>query len=83
MRALSQSLAKEFGKDNIHVAHAIIDGGIITGRSKDYVPAEKLSDPDAMLNPESIGNVRSLFSSLFLSSGSHVRKVIPLPCQPG
>lgn len=26
-RALSQSLAKEFGKENIHVSHAIIDGG--------------------------------------------------------
>ncbi|KAF8962920.1 hypothetical protein BDZ97DRAFT_1823452 [Flammula alnicola] len=27
-RALSQSLAKEFGKENIHVAHSIIDGGL-------------------------------------------------------
>ena len=26
LRSLSQSLAKEFGKQNIHVAHAIIDG---------------------------------------------------------
>ncbi|KAH9841150.1 short-chain dehydrogenase/reductase SDR [Rhodofomes roseus] len=32
-RALSQSLSKEFGKQNIHVAHAIIDGGILTDRS--------------------------------------------------
>ncbi|KAJ6530283.1 NAD-P-binding protein [Mycena capillaripes] len=30
-RGLSQSLAKEFGKDDIHVAHAIIDGQIATG----------------------------------------------------
>ncbi|EPS96976.1 hypothetical protein FOMPIDRAFT_1166908 [Fomitopsis schrenkii] len=29
-RALIQSLNKEFGKQNIHVAHAIIDGGILT-----------------------------------------------------
>ncbi|KAE9404202.1 NAD(P)-binding protein [Gymnopus androsaceus JB14] len=29
-RGLSQSLAKEFGKDNIHVAHVIIDGAILT-----------------------------------------------------
>lgn len=27
IRALSQALNKEFGKDNIHVAHAVIDGG--------------------------------------------------------
>ncbi|KAF7986905.1 hypothetical protein HWV62_12679 [Athelia sp. TMB] len=56
VRALSQSLAKEFGKENIHVAHAIIDGGILTGRARSYVPQEKLENPDALLNPESIGN---------------------------
>ncbi|KAI0072349.1 NAD(P)-binding protein [Panus rudis PR-1116 ss-1] len=33
VRALSQSLAKEFGKQNIHLATAIIDGGILTDRS--------------------------------------------------
>ncbi|KAJ7060509.1 hypothetical protein C8F01DRAFT_1142925 [Mycena amicta] len=31
LRSLSQSLAKEFGKDDIHVAHTIIDGLIQTG----------------------------------------------------
>lgn len=70
IRALSQSLAKEFGKDNIHVAHAIIDGSIVTARSKDYVPAEKLNNPDVMLNPESIGNVRLLLSSACFPSDS-------------
>ncbi|KAJ7279348.1 hypothetical protein C8J57DRAFT_1448851 [Mycena rebaudengoi] len=30
-RGLSQSLAKEFGRDDIHVAHAVIDGQIMTG----------------------------------------------------
>ncbi|KAF5319643.1 hypothetical protein D9619_008465 [Psilocybe cf. subviscida] len=29
LRALSQSLAKEFGKEDIHVAHSIIDGAIL------------------------------------------------------
>ncbi|KAJ6489712.1 hypothetical protein DFH09DRAFT_1168410 [Mycena vulgaris] len=33
LRALSQSLAKEFGKQDIHVAHAIIDGAIVTGNT--------------------------------------------------
>ncbi|KAI5118917.1 hypothetical protein M0805_004693 [Coniferiporia weirii] len=56
LRALSQTLNKEFGKDNIHVAHAIIDGGILTDRLK-----ERINDPaweqneDVRLNPESIG----------------------------
>ncbi|THV05743.1 NAD(P)-binding protein [Dendrothele bispora CBS 962.96] len=55
LRALSQSLAKEFGKENIHVAHAIIDGGILTPLSKG-----RRNDPqweqneDVRLNPDSI-----------------------------
>jgi len=55
VRALSQSLNKEFGKQDIHVSHAIMDGIILTGRSK-----EMKNDPEweknesARLNPESI-----------------------------
>ncbi|KAG2159409.1 uncharacterized protein EDB93DRAFT_1275270 [Suillus bovinus] len=55
IRALSQSLAKEFDKQNIHVAHSIIDGGILTDRTKSH-----RNDPsweanqDARLDPESI-----------------------------
>ncbi|KIY49630.1 NAD(P)-binding protein [Fistulina hepatica ATCC 64428] len=47
VRALSQSLAKEFGKEDIHVAHAIIDGGIYTQNN----PDRKL---EVGLKPESI-----------------------------
>jgi len=54
IRALAQSLAKEFGKDNIHVAHSIIDGRIRTGRAKTYMPEEMLNNPDVMLKPENI-----------------------------
>ncbi|KAG8947924.1 hypothetical protein FRC04_010120 [Tulasnella sp. 424] len=50
LRALSQSLAKEFGKENIHVAHSIIDGAIGTDRA----PKEKAADPNQSLNPNSI-----------------------------
>jgi len=53
-RALSQSLAKEFGKDNIHVAHAVLDGGIITDRTKTYAPKEVLENPDRRLHPDNI-----------------------------
>lgn len=55
IRALSQSLAKEFNKQNIHVAHSIIDGSILTDRTKSY-----RNDPswetnqDARLDPDSI-----------------------------
>ncbi|KAI6096064.1 hypothetical protein EDD16DRAFT_695044 [Pisolithus croceorrhizus] len=37
LRGLSQSLAKEFGKKNIHVAHSIIDGEILTDRTRTMV----------------------------------------------
>ena len=50
-RALSQSLAREFGPQGVHVAHAVIDGPIdIPGRN-DYraqIPAEAKIDPDAI-----------------------------------
>ncbi|KIM62880.1 hypothetical protein SCLCIDRAFT_1214674 [Scleroderma citrinum Foug A] len=34
LRAFAQSLAKEFGEKNIHIAHAIIDGDILTKRNR-------------------------------------------------
>jgi len=55
LRALSQSLAKEFGKQNIHVAHTIIDGGILTDRSRQRRPDWDSDDKQAeRLSPESI-----------------------------
>ncbi|OCH90382.1 short-chain dehydrogenase/reductase SDR [Obba rivulosa] len=57
LRALSQSLNKEFGKQNIHVAHAIIDGGILTdlSLSRRQGDPEWKSNGDIRLDPESIG----------------------------
>jgi len=66
LRALSQSLAKEFGKQNIHVSHAIIDGGILTDRSlsrrSDDQQANFKENADIRLSPESIAE-----SYLYLS----------------
>ncbi|KAG6830613.1 hypothetical protein H0H93_013991, partial [Arthromyces matolae] len=53
LRALSQSLAKEFGKENIHVAHAIIDGSIKTERLIQYRP-DAAKSPSTRLDPTSI-----------------------------
>ncbi|KAH9477083.1 putative oxidoreductase YoxD [Psilocybe cubensis] len=50
-RALSQSLAKEFGKENIHVAHVIIDG---------VIALDPKADPEAVkdtkIKPDSIAS---------------------------
>ncbi|GAB1202347.1 hypothetical protein APSETT445_000959 [Aspergillus pseudonomiae] len=48
VRALSQSLAREFGPKGVHVAHAIIDGIIATEKTKDY----KKDTPDAKIDPD-------------------------------
>lgn len=53
MRSLAQSLAREFGPQGIHVAHAIIDGVIDTERTEGW----KVSDaPDAKISPHAIAD---------------------------
>src|SRR5699024_6459076 len=55
LRALAQSMARELGPKNIHVAHVVVDGGIDTAFIRDNVPAlyAKKSE-DGILNPEHI-----------------------------
>jgi len=50
LRGLAQSLAREFGPKNIHVAHFIIDGGI--GKANDARAAAR--GADGMLDPDAI-----------------------------
>ena len=51
MRALAQSLAREFGPKGIHVNHAIIDGVIDIERTKDWVLE---GGADAKIKPEAV-----------------------------
>ncbi len=55
LRLMVQSMAREFGPHNIHVAHVIIDGGIEGDRLLSRMPdrAEK-AGPDGLLKPEAI-----------------------------
>jgi len=54
-RSLSQSLSKEFGPQNIHVAHSIIDGGILTDRIRGVRNDPQWeTDNDVRLHPDSI-----------------------------
>lgn len=53
LRALSQSLAKEFGPKGIHVGHAVIDGVIDIPRTKEYM---KDAGADAKISPEAIAD---------------------------
>jgi len=55
LRAVSQSMAREFGPMGIHVAHVIIDGGISGDRLKSRFPdAEKTRGSDGLLSIDAI-----------------------------
>ncbi|KZV91986.1 NAD(P)-binding protein, partial [Exidia glandulosa HHB12029] len=54
LRALSQSLAKEFGKEDIHVATALIDGQILNERTTAIKGEEWANDETLRLSPEAI-----------------------------
>jgi NAD(P)-dependent dehydrogenase (short-subunit alcohol dehydrogenase family) len=55
LRALAQSMARELGPKNIHVAHALIDGAIDSNFIRENVPGvDDLRDQDALLNPDHI-----------------------------
>lgn len=55
LRAITQSMAREFGPQGVHVAHVIVDGGIDGERLRKFVPqvAERLG-ADGMLDIDAI-----------------------------
>jgi short-subunit dehydrogenase len=53
LRALAQSMARELGPKNIHVAHVVVDGAIDTAFIRDNFPERyALKDQDGILNPD-------------------------------
>ena len=57
IRALAQSMARELGPRNIHVAHIVVDGAIDTDFIRDNFPQKyALKDQDGILNPEHIAD---------------------------
>ena len=57
IRALAQSMARELGPLNVHVAHVVVDGGIDTAFIRDNVPQlYALKDQDGILNPDHIAD---------------------------
>ncbi len=51
LRALAQSMAREFGPRGVHVAHVIIDGQIDTPRAREMSPDR---EEHTMLSPDAI-----------------------------
>jgi NAD(P)-dependent dehydrogenase (short-subunit alcohol dehydrogenase family) len=57
LRALAQSVAREYGPKNIHVGHVVIDGGIEGDRLLSRVPQlQKQRGPDGLLNIDAIAD---------------------------
>ena len=55
LRALSQSMARELGPKNIHVAHVVIDGAIDSNFIRENFPdVDAKRDADGILNPDHI-----------------------------
>jgi NAD(P)-dependent dehydrogenase (short-subunit alcohol dehydrogenase family) len=57
LRALAQSMARELGPQNIHVAHVVVDGSIDTEFIRSNFPERyALKDQDGILNPDHIAD---------------------------
>jgi NAD(P)-dependent dehydrogenase (short-subunit alcohol dehydrogenase family) len=58
LRAVAQSMARELGPKNIHVAHLIIDSGVDTAwvreRREQLWGKEALDNPDLLMPPASV-----------------------------
>jgi short-subunit dehydrogenase len=55
LRALAQSMARELGPKNIHVAHTVIDGAIDSNFIRENVlNVDDLRERDALLDPDAI-----------------------------
>src|SRR5215213_406316 len=53
LRALAQSMAREFGPQGVHVAHVVIDGQINTPRMREISPER---EEHTMLSPDAIAD---------------------------
>ena len=57
LRALAQSMARELGPKNIHVAHVVIDGAIDTEFIRTIAPERyAMKERDGILNPDHIAD---------------------------
>jgi hypothetical protein len=59
LRALAQSMARELGPENIHVAHLVIDAGVDTAWVRERIRASgrdlSALPPDTLMDPASVG----------------------------
>ncbi|KAI9775394.1 MAG: hypothetical protein M1839_001249 [Geoglossum umbratile] len=56
LRALAQSLAREFGPKRVHVAHLIVDGGIAGDAARKFFGEKGGDVEDRLISPEGIAD---------------------------
>ncbi len=71
LRGLAQSLARELGPHNIHVAHFNIDGGIANPAGDLQAPLRDNNPEDAMLEPDAIAETYFAVLEQHRSAWSH------------
>ncbi|RUP48968.1 putative short chain dehydrogenase [Jimgerdemannia flammicorona] len=71
LRALSQSLAREFGPQGVHVAHVIVDGAIDTPRIRGMAATFNKNPETEMLNPDRIADAYSYLHEQHPSTWTH------------
>jgi NAD(P)-dependent dehydrogenase (short-subunit alcohol dehydrogenase family) len=72
LRMLAQSMARELGPKNIHVAHIVIDGGIDTEFIRSIRPEfETLKADDAILSPDAIATNYVMLHKQHRSAWTH------------
>jgi len=75
LRALAQSMARELGPSNIHVAHLIIDAGVDTAFVREMMQARGVDldnlPPDRLMKPESIGEAYWLLHNQSRDAWTH------------
>lgn len=61
MRAMAQSMAKELGPQNIHVAHLVIDSPVDTASVRERIAAAGIDvdamEPDRLMQPASVAEI--------------------------
>ena len=72
LRALAQSMARELGPSNIHVAHTIVDGMIDSNFIRDNVPqVDDLREQDGILNPDHIAQAYVMLHNQSRTAWTH------------
>jgi NAD(P)-dependent dehydrogenase (short-subunit alcohol dehydrogenase family) len=71
LRGLAQSLARELGPENIHVAHFIIDGGIASPGRDLTSDAANTNSNDAELEPDAIAQTYMAVLNQHRSAWTH------------